>query len=96
MEQDPGIFQTPNLDLGAYLMLEGIKYLGCKIIVDPKRDEPKAVLKFLDDRKNCRDLERVFIGSREKRFREFNKFLLKDIHQEIKKFDNKLKTQIED
>jgi len=94
--RDPSIFETPNLDLGAFLMLEGIKYVGCRITMDPHREEPKAVLKFLDEKMNCRDLERLFMVSREKRYREINKFLLKDIHSEIKKFHTKLKEQVED
>lgn len=96
MMKDPSIYETPNLDLGAYLMMEGIKYVGCRITMDSGRDEPKAVLKFLDEKSNCRDLERIFMVSREKRYRELNKFLLKDIHGEIKKFHAKLKEQVEE
>lgn len=90
------LFETSNLDLGAYLMLEGIKYLGCRIIMDHNREEPKALLRFLDEKSNCRDLERLFMQSREKQYREINKFLLKDIHGEIKKFHLKLKEQVEE
>ena len=95
MEKEIGIFETPNLDLGAYLMLEGIKYVGCRMTMDSK-GEPKAVLKFLDEKRNCLDLERLFMVSREKRYRELNKYLLKDIHSEIKKFHNKLREQVEE
>lgn len=77
-------------------MLEGIKYLGCRIIMDHNREEPKALLRFLDEKSNCRDLERLFMQSREKQYREINKFLLKDIHGEIKKFHLKLKEQVEE
>lgn len=90
------MFETSNLDLGAFLMLEGIKYLGCRIIMDHNREEPKALLRFLDDKSNCRDLERIFMQSREKQYREINKYLLKDIHGEIKKFHLKLKEQVEE
>jgi len=90
------IFETHNLDLGAYLMLEGIKWVGCRIVIDARRDEPKAMLQFSDEKQNCRDLERVFINSREKRFREYNKLLLKEVHKEIRNFNSKLKDQIGD
>jgi hypothetical protein len=92
----PTVFETSNLDLGAFLMLEGIKYIGCRITLDPARDEPKAVLKFLDEKLNSRDLERVFISSREKKYRELHKYLLRDIHGEIKKFHGKLREQVEE
>lgn len=96
MQNDPRIYETHNLDLGAYLMLEGVRYLGCRIIIDPRREEPKAVLKFLDEKSICLDLERTFIGTREKRYREFNKHLLKEVHREIREFNRKLKTQVEE
>jgi len=89
-------FETTNLDLGAYLMLEGIQYLGSRIAVDTSRNEPKAVLLFFDQKGNCRDIERLFMLSREKKYRELNKFLLKDIHLEIKKFNAKLSKQVKD
>ncbi len=90
------IFETPNLDLGAYLMVEGIRYLGCRIDIDSRRQEPQAVLKFLDEKENCRDLERCFMTSRDKKYRDLHKYLLKDIHQEVRQFNRKVKERAEE
>ncbi len=87
-------FETNNVDLGAYLMLEGIPYTGCRVEADRKGD-PQAVMMFEDVKGICRDLERVFVASREKRFRDLNKYLLKDVHREVRSFNAKLKERIE-
>lgn len=96
MQSTNNIFETYNVDLGAYLMLEGIPYQGCRIVSDPEKGEPKALLVFLDEKGVCRDLERNFMMSREKSYRDLNKYLLKDVHKEIKQFNRKLKSQLEE
>lgn len=71
------IFETQNVDLASYLILEGIKFKGCKRdVVNPN----VVVLEFLDERGTCLDLERVFIHSEYKKYRDINKWLLSKIH----------------
>lgn len=88
------IFETDNLDLGAYLMQQGIRYMGCKIEYDASRRRPKATMKFLDDRQNARDLERCFMTSPEKRYRDLTKYLLKEVHREVRHFQDLVAKQI--
>lgn len=76
------IFETNNVDLASFLMLEGIKYLECRNSKQGGKDV--VILRFLDDKENCLDLERVFMNSREKRFRDLNKYLLKEIHNKLR------------
>lgn len=80
------VFETSNLDLGAYLMLEGVRYLGCRIEIESQKRKPLAVMQFHDEKLNARDLERVFMTSTEKRYRDLTKYLLKEVHKEIKRF----------
>ena len=79
------IFETSNVDLGAYLMLEGVKLIGCKIDFDSMKRKPMAIMQFLDEKMNARDLERLFMTSSEKRYRDLTKYLLKEVHKEIRK-----------
>lgn len=76
--REPLIFETQNVDLATFLMLEGIKLLECK-----KSDQNKkvVVIRFLDEKQNCLDLERVYLNSRYKQFRDINKYLLTKIHE---------------
>lgn len=76
-------FETSDLDLGAFLMTQGLRYLGSRIEFDPSRRRPKAVLEFDDAKQNARDLERVFMTSPEKRYREVHKYLLKEAHRAV-------------
>ena len=75
------IFETQNVDLASFLLLEGVKFLGCK-----RSDSTPnvVVLMFADERQNCLDLERVFLGSDYKRYRDINKWLLQRIHQTLR------------
>lgn len=79
--KEPRIFETQNVDLGTFLMLEGIKLLECK-----KSDVNSKViiLRFLDEKSNCLDLERVYLNSKFKTFRDINKYLLTKIHQTLR------------
>ena len=80
---DKNIFETSNVDLGAFLLLEGIPFIECK-----KASQEVIVMCFSDEKKNCRDLERVFMGSEYKRYRDFNKYLLKEIHSKLREKKN--------
>lgn len=81
------IFETTNVDLAAFLMLEGIKYLECKTSEASKYGKPVITMRFLDNKQNCRDLERVFMGSDCKKYRDFMKYLLKEVHNTIREMD---------
>jgi hypothetical protein len=81
MKQTP-VFETTNVDLAAYLMLEGIKYLECRN--DKSMGKDLVILRFLDDKQNCLDLERVFMGSQMKRYRDLTKYLLKEVHGKLR------------
>ena len=76
------IFETTNVDLAAFLMLEGIKYFECKI--DRSMGKDLIVLRFADDKQNCQDLERVFMGSDFKKYRDIVKYLLKEVHAKLR------------
>ncbi len=71
------IFETSNIDLATYLVYEGIKLLEC---VRKAGQNQVVILRFVDEKNQCPDLERVFINSDFKRFRETNKWLLKKVH----------------
>lgn len=79
--KDVLIFETQNVDLATYLMMEGIRFLECqKSPTNPK----VIILRFLDERQNCLDLERSFLNSQFKRFRDMNKYLLGKVHETLR------------
>lgn len=79
--KDIRIFETQNVDLATYLMMEGIRFLECqKSPTNPK----VIILRFLDERQNCLDLERSFLSSQFKRFRDVNKYLLGKVHAALR------------
>lgn len=74
-------FKTQNADFAAFLILEGIPFLRCEI--NPVSS--KAVLIVFDNAKqNCLDLERVFLSSEAKRYRDVHKWLLQRIHETLR------------
>ena len=75
------IFETQNVDLATFLMLEGVKLLECK---RSEINRKVVVLRFLDDKQNCLDLERIFLSSPYKKFRDINKYLLTKIHETLR------------
>ena len=77
------VFKTFDLDLAAYLMSEGLPYLGMEVSKERDRGRTQVYICFIDKKQVALDLSRVFIGSREKRYREFLKFLLKEVHRQI-------------
>lgn len=78
----PLIFETTNVDLAAFLMFEGIKYLECDRAQNIGKDI--VVLRFLDEKQNCLDLERTFMNSNMKRYRDLTKYLLKEVHSKLR------------
>jgi len=72
------IFETQNVDLATYLMLEGIKLLECRKSGEHSK---VVILRFIDDKQNCLDLERSYLSSEFKKYRDINKYLLSRIHQ---------------
>lgn len=83
-------FQTSDLDVGAFLMTQGLHYLGSRIEFDQVRRRPKAILEFDDSKQNARDLERVFMTSQEKRYREVLKYLLKEAHKAVAEYSREI------
>lgn len=77
------IFKTVDLDFSAYLMLENVPFLGTEVIKSDIKGKEQVLFCFLDKNQITRDLIRVFVSSREKRYREFLKFLLKEVHREL-------------
>ena len=75
------IFETQNVDLGTFLMVEGIKLLEC---IKSPNNPRVVVLRFLDEKYNCVDLERVYLNSPFKTFRDTNKYLLAKIHEVLR------------
>lgn len=96
MNSQQGVFETANLDLAAFLMLEGLKYIGCKVTVDAEHKKPRALIKFSDEKGSARDLERIFINSREKQYRDLTKYLLKEVHSAVKNFSREILEDQED
>lgn len=79
--EEMNIFETTNVDLASFLMFEEIKLLECR------RDGTNhrvVVFRFLDEAQNCLDLERVYLSSNFKKFRDINKYLLKKIHATLR------------
>lgn len=81
MAKDVLVFETQNVDLASFLILEGTKFLGCK----RAPGNPNVVLlQFADAHQNCLDLERVFLNSEYKKYRDINKWLLGKIHSALR------------
>lgn len=79
--KEPRIFETQNVDLATFLMLMDVKLLEVRKS-DTKHNV--VVLRFLDDKQNCLDLERVYLNSDYKKFRDINKYLLSKIHESLR------------
>ena len=77
-------FQTYDVDLAAFLMLEGLKFVECQPEDGPSKGKPRVCMVFLDEKGIGRDLERVFLNSQFKAFRTYQKYLLKEIHRTIR------------
>ncbi len=75
------IFETQNVDLASFLMLEEIKLLE---VVKSKDNQRVIIFRFIDDKQNCLDLERVYLSSQYKKFRDINKYLLQKVHEALR------------
>jgi len=84
MSREIPTFETHDVDLAAFLMLEGLKFIEC--VVDPKysQGKPRVLIRFFDEKQAARDLERAFMTNTIKRYRDFHKYLLKSIHRTLK------------
>lgn len=85
MEKPSNIFTTDSPDLAAFLQLNGIKYIDCIIEVEPDTERSKGIMRFLDEKQNARDLERLFLTSEFKKYRDLNKFYLREVHKAVKR-----------
>jgi hypothetical protein len=79
--RQPRIFETQNVDLATFLMMEGIKLLECR---KSETNKKVVVLRFLDDKENCLDLERVWLNSEFKKYRDINKYLLSKVFETLR------------
>ena len=79
-----GTFETFDVDLAAYLMLEGLKFIECISDNTSPSSKPRVLMRFFDEKEVARDLERVFMGTREHSYRSFHKYLLKEIHRTLR------------
>lgn len=77
-------YETHDVDLAAFLMMEGFKYI--EAVIDPKstQSKPRVLLRFFDEKGIARDLEKIFTRSQMKQYRDCHKFLLRDIHRTLR------------
>lgn len=68
-------YETTDVDLAAFLLLEGLKLIECV-----KRDSNKVTVRFFDEKNVARDLERVWLNSNLKNYNDFRKYLLREVH----------------
>lgn len=76
--EEASIFETNNISLASFLILEGIRLLECK---NSQANSRIVVMRFLDENQNCMDLERVFLNSDFKKYFDINKYLLGKVHE---------------
>lgn len=81
--KNQAIYETTNASLAAYLYNLGIKFLEAKLSKDALK--PTVVLRFLDSKLNCRDLEYNYMKSSEKLHNEIYRYFLTEIHKTLKK-----------
>lgn len=77
-------FETYDVDLAAYLMLQGLKFIECSKVDVSSEIKPRVLMKFFDEKDVARDLERSFMSSEAYKYRSYLKYLLKDIHRTMK------------
>lgn len=79
-------YETYDVDLAAYLMFQGLKFIECKPDLIPAigSAKPRVLMRFFDEKEAARDLEKVFMGSDFKKYRDYHKYLLRDIHRILK------------
>jgi hypothetical protein len=72
------IFETQNAGLASFLILHDVK------LIEFKKDEVKrniVTMRFMDEKQNCLDLERVFLNSEHKKYIDIYKYLLTKVHE---------------
>lgn len=80
-KKDPKIFETTNVDVATFLMMEGIQLRECR----KSSDNPKVVVfSFNNEKLNCLDLERTYLQSTFKKFRDINKYLLSQVFETLR------------
>jgi hypothetical protein len=83
--KNQAIYETTNASLAAYLYNLGIKFLEAKLLKDPNVSKPTVVLRYLDSKLNCRDLEYNYMKSSEKLHNEIYRYFLTEIHKTLKR-----------
>jgi len=78
------IFETDSVDLAAYLTMNDLRYLGYTTDLDSLNERYKGVLRFEDPRGIAKDLERAFLNSDYKKYRDLNKYFLREVHKATK------------
>lgn len=71
-------FRTSSVDLATYLLYEGIELVGFE------RSNVKSSIVYIlfkDPLGKCIDLERTYLNSDFKKFRDMNKWILRKIHE---------------
>lgn len=89
-EKSNSCFETADLDLAAYLAHNELKFLGSRVEYDKNQRRAKAVMRFEDPRGVGRDLERSFISSAEKQYRDHHKWFLREAHKAVADFHNQV------
>lgn len=74
-------FTTYDCDLAGFLMANGLKFFECRPDV---LDKNRALFCFFDEKGIARDLERTWMSSEIKRFCDYRKYLLREVHRTIK------------
>jgi hypothetical protein len=76
-------FETYDVDLAAFLMLHGLKFIE-GVLEKTSDAKPRVVMRFFDEKEAARDLERVFMSSDCKQYRDYHKYLLREIHRTLR------------
>jgi hypothetical protein len=64
-------------------MLQGLKFIECKLD-ETSGSKSRVLMRFFDEKEVARDLEKIFMGSEVKKFRDLHKYLLREIHRTLK------------
>lgn len=64
-------------------MLSELKFIE-GILLESPGQKPRVQMRFIDEKSQAHDLERVFMGSEIKKYEEYRKYLLRDIHRTMK------------
>lgn len=77
----PKTYTTNNVDFATFLVFEGVEVL--EFTTDGGSNV--VYITFKDELGKCADLERVYLKSTYKEFRDINKWLLQKIHETLRK-----------